>query len=237
MYRNGCKTRSTYFMKKQILLLLCLTVSSLITFAQKKQDITFGVKAGLTSSNVKGDAMQSLQSILDFTDGMITTESRTGFYGGVDVNIPLSKNFSFSPGVMYAQKGVSMKGELGLKGVEFLGINAGAELQNDYIDIPMLLKANVEGLEIFAGPQFSYLMNSKLKTQAGLLGVNLLNKSFDVSDQFNKWDAGVTGGIGYTFKNGLSLSASYDHGLSKLDNGKSVNAYNRSFKVGAAFKF
>lgn len=181
--------------------------------------------------------MQSLQSLLDFTNGMVKTESRTGFYGGVDVNIPLGKNFSFSPGLMYAQKGVSMKGELGIKGVEFLGVNAGAELQNDYVDIPVLVKANVGGLELFAGPQFSYLINSKLKTQAGLLGINLLNKSFDVSDQFNKWDAAIAGGVGYTFKNGLSLSASYDHGLSKIDNGTSVNAYNRSFKIGAAFNF
>ncbi len=224
-------------MKKQTLLFLLFTFSAAMAFSQQKQNITFGVKAGLSSSNVKGDAMQSLQSLLDFTDGMIKTESRTGFYGGVDVNIPLGKNFSLTPGVMYTQKGVSMKGELGLKGVEFLGVNAGAELQNDYIDIPVMMKVNVEGLEIFAGPQFSYLMNSKLKTQAGLLGINLLNKSFDVSDQFNKWDAALSGGVGYTFKNGLSLNASYDHGLSKLDNGKSVNAYNRSFKVGAAFRF
>ena len=209
----------------------------MLLFAQQKQDITFGVKAGLSSSNVKGDAMQSLQSLLDFTDGMVKTESRTGFYGGVDVNIPLGNTFSFAPGIMYAQKGVSMKGELGIKGIEFLGVNAGAELQNDYLDIPMLVKANVGGLEVFAGPQFSYLMNSKLKTQAGLLGINLLNKTFDVSDQFNKWDASLTGGIGYKFNNGLSLSASYDHGLSKLDNSKSVNAYNRSFKVGVGFSF
>lgn len=206
-------------------------------FAQQKKEITFGVKAGLTSSNIKGDAMQSLQSLLDFTDGMVKTESRTGFYGGVDMNIPLGSTFSFSPGIMYSQKGVSMKGELGVKGIEFLGINAGAELQNDYIDIPMLLKAKTGGLEFFAGPQFSYLMKSKLKTQAGLLGVNLLNKSFDMSGEFNKWDASLTGGLGFTFNNGLSLSAAYDHGLSKLDNGKSVNAYNRTFKVGVGFTF
>ena len=59
----------------------------------------------------------------------------------------------------------------------------------------------------------------------------------DVSDEFNEWDASITGGIGYQFVNGVNITAAYDHGLSRLDANKNMNAYNRSFKVGLGFSF
>ena len=102
---------------------------------------------------------------------------------------------------------------------------------------PLLLKANFSGFQVFAGPQVSYLVNADLKTKAGVFGINLLNKSWDVTDEYNRWDAGITGGIGYQFKNGVSFSASYDHGLSRVDANESLEAYNRSFKVGLGMRF
>lgn len=201
----------------------------LVTFAQTT---TFGVKAGLISSSIKGDADQSLQSVLDFTNGMVTSASRTGFYGGAFINIPLGKGFILEPGINYAQKGYELNGSFDIKGAEFIGANAKAKLQSDYIDIPLLLKAEMGGLQIFAGPQISYLMNAKVKTTAGALGFDILNKTFDVSDQFNRLDAALTGGIAYQFKNGLGISGSYEHGMKKLDKGNNMAAYNRAFKIG-----
>jgi len=52
------------------------------------------------------------------------------------------------------------------------------------------------------------------------LGINLLNNKIDATNQFNRWDAALTGGIGYQFSNGINLTASYDYGLSKLDANK-----------------
>ena len=54
----------------------------------------------------------------------------------------------------------------------------------------------------------------------------------DATAQFNRWDAGVTGGIGYQFSNGMNISASYDMGLTKIDANRNVNAYNRGIKIG-----
>lgn len=220
---------------KNIYTLAATVLLSTIGFAQFKP--SFGVKAGLATFSIKGDANNSLQSILDFTDGMVTTNSRTGFFAGGYATLPVGDGFSFEPGVFYTQKGYVLNGNLDIKGVEFLGVNAGAKLQADYLDIPLLLKAELGGLQVFAGPQFSYLMKSNLKTTAGALGINILNRSFDVSDQFNKWDMGVTAGAGYQFGNGMNISASYDHGLSKIDANKNVAAYNRGFKLGVGFRF
>ena len=216
-------------MKKQILLLIFI-VTSTITFAQVNP--SFGVRAGLTSSGMRGDAVTSLNNLLNFSNGMITTGNRTGFFAGPYVNIPVSNGISLEPALYYSQKGYELKGALNVKGMDFLSANAKAQLQSQYIDIPVLLKANVGGLQLFAGPQFSYLTKADLKTTAGVLGINLLNSTMDATSQFNRWDAGLTGGIGYQFSNGLNIMASYDYGLSKADANQNLKAYNNSIKIG-----
>jgi hypothetical protein len=220
-------------MKKHFLLFASIAFSTL-SFAQAP---SFGIKAGLSSATIKGDAANSLNNLIDYTDGAITSNSRTGFFAGANVAIPLSENVSVEPGVYYAQKGYSLNGELNLKNLDFIGANAKAQLQSHYIDIPLLVKANMGGFQVFAGPQVSYLAKADLRTTAGLLGFNVLNRTMDASDQFKRWDAAVTGGIGYQFTNGFNISASYDHGLSKVDANNRFDAYNRSFKVGAGFRF
>ena len=211
-------------------------VSALCTSAQVTPQFT--VKAGLSSAGIRGEAASNLNNLLDFTSGMVTTQNRTGFFAGVAVGIPLNEKITLEPGIYYSQKGYELRGELGIKGVEFLGANARARLQSDYIDVPILLKANLGGgLKIFAGPQISYLASSNLKTSAGILGINLFNNTLDASNQFNKWDMGLTGGLSYEFKNGFSISGAYDHGLSRIDANNSVNGYNSSIKVGVGIRF
>ena len=104
--------------------------------------------------------------------------------------------------------------------------------------MPLLLKADLGGgLQLFAGPQFSYLMKANLRTTAGVLGINLLNNTLDVTEQFNRLDMGVTGGIGYKFANGVNISAAYDHGLSKVDANKNISSYNNAIKIGIGITF
>lgn len=221
-------------MKKHLLLFASFIVSVL---AMAQTAPSFGIKGGLSSAWFKGDAVNSLQNILDYSDGHITSANRTGFYGGASVSIPLGGVVSVEPGLLYAQKGYTLNGDLNIKGAEFIGANAKAQLTSHYIDLPVVLKANVGGLEIFGGPQVSYLAKADLKTTAGVMGFNVFNRTMDATQEFNRWDAGLTGGIGYQFSNGLTLSASYDHGLKKVDANQNFDSYNRSFKVGAGFRF
>lgn len=219
---------------KQKILLLAITTFSLGAFAQTP---VIGVEAGLSSFGMRGDAVNNLKDLLDFTDGMVKTQNRTGFYAGVNTSIPLGAGVSVEPGIYYTQKGYEMVGDFAIKGAEFLGANAKAKLQNDYIDVPVLIKADLGGLQVFGGPQFSYLASSKLRTTASVLGFNLLNESLDAKDQFNSWDMGLMGGVGYQFKNGFNVNASYNYGLGKVDANKNVNGYNNGFKVGIGIKF
>lgn len=221
-------------MKNKILLLIALFISS-YSFAQTTP--SFGVKAGVLSSSMRGDAVDNLKNLLDFTNGNVTTNPYTGFFAGGYANLPVAEGFSIEPGVYYSLKGYEMHGSLNLKGLDFLGANAKAVLQQQFVDIPVLLKGNFGGFQIFAGPQVSYLASANLKTSAGVLGINLLNKTLDATNQFNRWNAALTGGIGYQFSNGINISASYDYGLSRADAHQSVNAYNNAIKLGIGINF
>jgi hypothetical protein len=221
-------------MKKQILLFATVVISS-VAIGQIKP--SFGVRAGVTSSTLQGDAVNNLQTMLDFANGMVTTGSHTGFFAGTYATIAIDDMLSFEPAIYYSQKGYELKGQLNMKGMEFIGANAKAKLTSNYLDIPVLLKANIDGFQVFAGPQVSYLMQADLQTSAGVLGFNLLNRKLDATSQFNRWDAAVTGGVGYKFSNGINVMASYDHGLSKVDAGRNLNSYNRSFKLGIGMSF
>ncbi len=221
-------------MKNKILLFSFLFISAA---ASAQTDISFGVKAGLSSANMRGDAVDNLSSVLDFTNGMITTKSRTGFYGGVFVDVPLGNDLSLEPGIYYTQKGYELRGDLNIKNLGFLGANATSQLQADYIDIPLLLKLKAGSFYVQLGPQFSYLTKANLKSSAGLLGINLLNNNMDVTTNFNRWDMGLTGGVGFNLSKNFSINAAYDYGLQRVDANKNVNAYNQAFKVGLTAGF
>lgn len=215
-------------MKSRILLIISFLFSAVV----QAQDVQFGLRGGIISSSIEGDASGSLNQLLDKTNGILQTTDRTGFFAGVNANIPLSENFSVEPGLYYTQRGYNLKGAYSIKGVEFLGMNARAALISHYVDVPVLLKGNFGGFQVFAGPQLSYLVQADLKTTAGVMGVNLLNKRLDASNQFNEWDAAITGGIGYQFSNGVQIMAAYDYGLMKIDANQNVNAFNRGIKIG-----
>ena len=118
-----------------------------------------------------------------------------------------------------------------------MGANAKAQLNTGYIDVPVVAKANFNGFQVFAGPQASYLVSANLRTTAGALGFNLIDEKMDATNQLNRWDIALTGGVGYQFAGGFNITASYDHGLSKVDAGKNFSSYNRAFKVGIGMNF
>jgi len=223
-------------MKKIYTLTAFLTL--VFASATVSAQVNYGVGAGVTHSTLKGEAMGTLGDLTEMTNGIVTTRPRTGFYAGGFAEMPLGGVISIQPGIYYSQKGYSLEGSVGGDKIDFLNAGARATLQSHYIDIPVAFKAEVaKGLQVFAGPQLSYLAKSNLKVDAGILGISLFKTNIDVTDQFRKADWGLTGGVGYTFDNGLSINAAYDHGLSRIDRNSFVESYNRSFKVGVGFRF
>lgn len=221
-------------MKNKTLLFSSLLISS---FSYAQQTPSFGIKAGVVSSGIQGDMIKTLTGLKDLSNGFVKTSNHTGFFTGISTTIPVSNSFSLESGIYYSQKGYDLKGTLSIKGMDFLSANAKSVLLSQYIDVPILLKANFNGFRVFAGPQLSYLIKSDLKTSAGILGLNLLSKTIDASTQFNSWDAAMTGGIGYQFENGVNITAAYDYGLLKIDAHRNANAFNHAVKIGIGFNF
>ena len=200
--------------------------------------ISYGLRSGVNFSKWEGDDLQVIEDLLDKTDGYLVTKGTKGFHVGGYVHIPISEVFSFEPGLQYSKKGYSIKGDFQIPVLKYLGINARAQVQSHYIDIPLVLKANVvKGLQVYAGPQVSYLVRSSLNAKLGILGISIFNKGFGITQRFNKIDIGLTGGVGYEFDNGLNIQAGYDYGLSKLDKNDNYAAYNRVVKISMGFTF
>jgi len=222
-------------MKKHLLMAVVLLAAT-SAFAQEK--ITVGIRAGVSSATITGDARNSLNSLVEATDGVVTTRNKTGFFAGASVNIPLGSGISVEPGILYDQKGMELRGGYQFKGIAaVLSPSARAALTLNYLTVPVLVKGSFGGFQVFAGPQVSFLTNADLNVRAGALGFDVYRNRMDASAQFNKTDLGVTGGIGYQFGKGFSISAAYDRGLTRVDADRRMNAFNQAVKVGVGYRF
>jgi hypothetical protein len=196
------------------------------------------IKAGVIQATWKGDAQASLSQVVQTTDGYLTSKNRNGFYFGAGVDIPLGDFLSVEPALQYTQRGYGLKGNLNINQLKIDALNARATSQMHYVDLPLMLKVKpVKGLQVFAGPQVSYLVKNNLRADVAVLGFSLLKKDLDITDQFNRWDVGVAGGIGYEFDNGIGIAATYERGFNRLDNNQQFKVFNEGYKVGLTYKF
>ncbi len=215
-------------------LLFVFLAAAITTNAQIKPII----KVGASQSTWKGEARNSFDQLLDSTNGYISSRNRSGFYANVGAEIPMGKVASFEPSIGYSQRGFGVRGNITINNMKIEALNARATAQMHYVDLTALLKVKpVAGLQLFVGPQVSYLVKNNLHADIAVLGFSLLNKDMDVTDEFNRWDMGVTGGIGYEFTNGIGITAAYERGFQRVDNKERFKAFNESYKAGITYRF
>lgn len=196
------------------------------------------IKAGIINATWTGEAKQTLTSVIEETNSIIDSRSRTAFYIGAGVEFPLGESFSVEPSLVYTQRGYGLKGNLTINQLKIDALNARATAQMHYIDLPVLLKVKpVGGLTIFAGPQVSYLVKNNLRADVAVLGFSLLNTNLDITNQFNRIDVGVTGGIGYESESGIGINVAFERGFNRIDKNQSFSAFNRGIKAGITYKF
>ncbi len=143
----------------------------------------FGLRAGLSSTN--------------FSD--TNFEEKAGFHAGVYYRKDLGF-LSLEPGVQYSQKGYKSS---------LVGSNAEVKERLDYIDVPILLRANFfPFLNVFAGPQASILASRKYE----------IGSSIDTSTEpVRGYDIGGVVGVGANLPLNLNVQLSYDFGLTSLN--------------------
>ncbi|TVP44756.1 MAG: PorT family protein [Mongoliibacter sp.] len=146
--------------------------------------------------------------------------NRTGFHLGLYSTFFIGESFAIEPGAYYSMKGT--------RNDDFL--NSRANL--DYIDVPILARAYLtEGLNIFAGPQVSFLAASTF--EGDLFGSTV---SFD-SDNVRETDYGIVVGLGYNLPKGLNVQGSYNYGMAPVFKNSNSDVYNRGFNLSVGLTF
>ena len=202
-----------------------LTVSALlfgaVTVATAQEDasnkdsmaVSFGVKGGVNFATLDGGDIDS-------------PDSRTSFHVGVFAEIPVADIFSVQVEALYSGQGAEY---------DFRGSDGDkAELQLDYINVPVLAKFYiVKGLSIEVGPQFSFLVNDEFD-----LNPNSDNGDIDLDDRgpdFKTFQVGAAGGLTFQTESGLFATARYVRDLTDI--AKDANIQNSVFQLGVGYKF
>jgi len=185
--------------------------------AQADPQLRFGVQAGLNSATWGGDD----------ADGI---DSRLGFIAGGFAEFGLGPYFAIRPEVSYSQQGW----EAELFGADF-------ELKQDYIQIPVLLKAGASLAAepklrpvLFTGPVVSFEIRCEVKASGG----GIPTQEDDCPDDLVKGtDFGLLFGGGLEYGR-FALTARYLLGLTSLDDtGSDADIKNRVVTVLAGFRF
>ncbi|AZA89345.1 Uncharacterised protein [Chryseobacterium nakagawai] len=232
---------------KKLFLGLALTAGTL-AFAQESttvntsplkkdaQPVRFGIKAGGNS------AYFSEQKF-----GM--NSQKLGFHAGAFVNIPISKQFSFQPEVLYNQMGardVAYSTEV-TTGATTVKTKGESKVTMNYISVPLMVQMRpMDKFYVEAGPEFSYFINGKTKGEAtvasttgGITTTTSQSQSDDLNkDDINKFNFGLGLGLGYDITNNIGISARYVNSLTKIDKSRpAAENNNRVFQLGLNYKF
>jgi hypothetical protein len=180
--------------------------------------ISIGAHAGIHSNNVQ---------IKGIADSWLP-ENRywTGAQAGLFVELPLTENLSFQPGLQYIEKGFRVK-----EGFDFnigaipVPIGAEAITRLQYIEMPLLMKytfgESIIKPYVFAGPHLSYAMDGKVDLRANvILDINIGSYPINLNDDlYNRFEVGGIAGAGVLFETGrvnTFIQASFQHGITDM---------------------
>ena len=207
-------------MKTSSILLGALFLSAFTASAQNEANnsmdktLSFGIKGGVNFATVTG------------SDNFDSPDSRTSFHVGALAEMPITDMFSIQAEALYSGQGAKL---------DFRGPDGDkAEIQLDYINVPILAKLYVtKGLSFEVGPQFSFLVNEEFDSNPFSDGgdTNLENTPFEAEE----FDFGVAGGLTFQTEMGLFATGRYTYGLTEIY--KDSDLRNSVFQLGVGYKF
>ncbi len=185
---------------KNLSLLLCAGVLTLAASnAQAQEAPRVGFKGGLNLSNL-------------YVNDVDDENARLGWHAGFYAQLFSSEAFAIQPEVNYSTKGTGITyGSIGTNGVN---VNHDTRFRLQYIDIPVLAVFKLgRAAEIHAGPYWSYLLGAEIRNNDG----DPFNE-FDTIDRrnFDNWDYGLVGGIGFNLGKASQLGVRYNYGLNEI---------------------
>ncbi len=190
-------------MKKVLRNLSLLLSAGLITItvanAQAQERPRVGFKGGLNLSNL-------------YVNNTDDENARFGWHAGVYGQLFSTEAFAIQPEINFSTKGTGITyGSVGPGGIN---LHHDQKINLSYIDIPVLAVFKLGPVaEIQAGPYWAYLLNAEIRNNDGDP-----NNEFDTQDRrnFDDWDYGLVGGIGFNLGRGAQLGVRYNYGLNEI---------------------
>jgi len=199
-------------MKKIMFMLFAFTLTATQISAQEnetdfREKMQFGVKIGTNYSNVYDSDNEDFKA-----------DAKLGLAAGIFTAIPIGKYMGIQPEIMLSQKGFKGEGKIFLTPYKF-------KRTTNFIDVPIffVLKPS-EFFTLFAGPQYSYLLNQKDFFKAGEVSTEQ-EQEFD-NDDVRKHTLGFASGIDVNIKHLiLGFRAGVDLQNNRNDNFSSTPRY------------
>lgn len=179
--------------------ILCISITTYGQYTNDdddRNDVRVGFKGGLNLSNL-------------YVNDVDDENVRVGWHAGFYTQLFQSQVFTIQPEVNFSTKGSGITYVQGLTGNRY-----DQRFNLSYIDIPVLATFKLgQAAEIHLGPYWSYLVHAEIKNNEGDP-----NNEFDTKDRdnFDKWDYGLVGGIGFNLGEGAQLGVRYNYGLNEI---------------------
>ena len=196
--------------KRLIFASLVLSFMSFTNAQSQEKTPSYGFKGGLNFSNF-------------YIDNVDDSNVLTGFNAGLYAKFPVTNSIAIQPEINYTTKGSEQIYDNGVvQGTSKFNIN--------YIEVPVLLVANLtDNFNVHVGPYAAFMVSGKTKNDSNFGS----SESELDTDDFNKIDAGISGGLGLDF-DVVNFGVRYNYGLTKIgkDNSfTSSDAKNSVFNV------
>ncbi len=182
-----------------ITLLICVTASA-------QFDNSFGIKAGTNYSQFRADR--------DIPKGKIS------YYAGGYFNFSLTDKISLQPELLLANQGTKYSREISdHDGFDFNIENIESNFNDLSILVPFIFRYKLaEDLFLELGPQLGYLIKRTEVVKKASFDPSLEGEKTKYPlSEFDRFDLGLNGGLGFDLTDRLELNARYSWGLIELD--------------------
>jgi hypothetical protein len=203
-------------------LLVCAGAISLITITDSQaQYARTGLKGGLNLSNL-------------YANDVDDENARIGWHAGFYGQLFATEAFAIQPEVNFSTKGT------GVTRINSTSARYESKFNLTYIDIPVLAVFKLgEVAEIHAGAYWAYLLGASIRNNN-----NDPDNEFTTQDRdnFDDWDYGLVGGIGFNIGEAAQIGARYNYGLNEIAESAGArrlfgNSKNQVAQIYLAFNF
>jgi hypothetical protein len=193
-----------------------------------------GIKGGVNFANQTnayyGAVIRGNSIAFDYFDG----KSITRYHAGLFTDVKITRSFTFRPQIIYSAQGFEIPQILDYAG-NLIGTDIKILLH--YINTPLQVlyspSLSFGKPWIGLGPYAGVLLGGKIKTSDGSSSLRVGNKD---DDDYKRFDFGISGSVGFLFKNGILFGADYNLGLTTVDRGND-KAKNTVWSIYAGYKY